>query len=281
MASRRFKRSTSRRRRGRARTRPLACWACAHTHGCPRPASDARTTGDALRSAARADIPPLHMLTSHKGTKFEFVFTPRTKGHSHMLLQTVELLTRAFQASRRHREIVMRGARPTPWRRWRAECAQAPGPRTESGSQGGCATTSVHPLCSAPDTHGPSFSGAGAGAARRRGNLRHCSGRLQSGERRGADRNAVDHDRPCRLGGGAAGGVQLLDTVLAGAMSPSRAHPTRRWRLTAHLRQWRTLCRPFTHNRNAPRRSGRPRRPRPNSGSCSWSKPSQRPKSTC
>ena len=57
-----------------------------------------------------ADVPPLHIFTVFKDTRFEFIFTPVTRTHSHMLLQTVELLTRAFTATSRVREVRMRGA---------------------------------------------------------------------------------------------------------------------------------------------------------------------------
>lgn len=56
-----------------------------------------------------ADVPPLHVLAHFKTTKFEFIFTPRTRAKSHELLQTVDLLVREFNASLKYREVRMRG----------------------------------------------------------------------------------------------------------------------------------------------------------------------------
>lgn len=59
-----------------------------------------------------ADVPPLHILSHFKTTKFEFVFTPRTRAKSHELLQTVDLLIREFNATQKVREVRMRGLSP-------------------------------------------------------------------------------------------------------------------------------------------------------------------------
>jgi hypothetical protein len=56
-------------------------------------------------------VPPLHLFTMFKDTKFEFIFTPNNRAQSHMLLQTVDLLIKAFNASSRSREVRMRGVR--------------------------------------------------------------------------------------------------------------------------------------------------------------------------
>lgn len=49
------------------------------------------------------------MLSMHKTTKFEFIFTPLTRAKSHELLQTVDVLIREFNATTKYREVRMRG----------------------------------------------------------------------------------------------------------------------------------------------------------------------------
>lgn len=56
----------------------------------------------------RSDVPPLHVLSHFKTTKFEFIFTPRSRAKSHELLQTVDLLIREFNATQKVREVRMR-----------------------------------------------------------------------------------------------------------------------------------------------------------------------------
>lgn len=80
-----------------------------------QPSMPARNLPLAERAYGRADVPPLHLFTTFKGTKFEFVFTPLTRAQSHLLLQTADLLLRSFNASARFREVRMRGAHPPPF----------------------------------------------------------------------------------------------------------------------------------------------------------------------
>lgn len=69
------------------------------------------TNRNGLSQLRRTDVPPLHVLSHFKTTKFEFIFTPRSRAKSHELLQTVDLLIREFNATQKVREVRMRGSR--------------------------------------------------------------------------------------------------------------------------------------------------------------------------
>jgi Bardet-Biedl syndrome 5 protein len=87
---------------------PHAYLCCQRLPGVLLISSNARPA--ASTRCQRADVPPLHIFAMFKDTKFEFIFTPASRAQSHMLLQTVELLVRAFTATSRVREVRMRGA---------------------------------------------------------------------------------------------------------------------------------------------------------------------------